>query len=742
MLFLALAASALAPDAFLWNVADIARTGQLTIFNTRIAGGDYGLPVELGDYDGDGHIDFVLAPMAADSGPDGDRFRAGEVYVYPGDGTITGVLDRGVIPAERRGLTILGARGFDFTGTELFTSDVNGDGVEDLLISAQNHAFITGPTPAEQRLNCGAVWVVFGRDGLLDDAPVIDLLDPPAGILRIVGATAGERLGIWVEAGDLDADGFDDILIGADQWPARSTAEEPRRHVGRTYVVYGREEYPDTIDLATFRDGVSEIRGRDDDDHFGACVHSRDLDLDGHAELIIGAGLDRLSASEGGDSPFVVHATGGGAGPTNTRFRAGEVWVLSPDADLPRFPALVDLRSGGGPQIASRATLFHGVSANAKTGEEITSGDFDGDGFGDIVLGSITADSPNGEQFVGAAHLIYWQPGLEGREFDLAVPAAAQPPGAPRISAMFGLRRVDILGDTLSAGDFNHDGFDDLAIGIPHYDEGTSSSDDRGLVAVVFGRATTLPGTWFPQNDVLPQGVEVAFVVGAQAHDLLSYSMEARDVDGDGYADLFPNAMRGDGAGDRFAEAGEAVLISGRLLSRAELRVDRVTPPAVPSGLAVTISVEGDGFTTNADTRVTVDGVDALAVRVATGRRLEADLPPSVEAGLRSLTVTTRFGESRCNECLFVDPGDGFVRGDANRSGRVDISDAVSILLALFLGDVPACDDAHDTNDDGRLDVSDAVYLLDFLFRGGPTLPAPFPEPGDDPSDDALGCDA
>ena len=45
-------------------------------------------------------------------------------------------------------------------------------------------------------------------------------------------------------------------------------------------------------------------------------------------------------------------------------------------------------------------------------------------------------------------------------------------------------------------------------------------------------------GNWAPQSEAIPAGVEVAHVVGADEFDLMSYSMEARDYDRDGYADL------------------------------------------------------------------------------------------------------------------------------------------------------------------------------------------------------------
>jgi hypothetical protein len=84
-----------------------------------------------------------------------------------------------------------------------------------------------------------------------------------------------------------------------------------------------------------------------------------------------------------------------------------------------------------------------------------------------------------------------------------------------------------------------------------------------------------------------------------------------------------------------------------------------------------------------------------------------------------------------------------FRRGDANSDARVDLSDAVSTLNALFLGRGEiGCRDASDANDDGSLDLTDAVSTLLYLFLHGSPPPAPGLECGRDLSDDELGCEA
>ncbi len=84
---------------------------------------------------------------------------------------------------------------------------------------------------------------------------------------------------------------------------------------------------------------------------------------------------------------------------------------------------------------------------------------------------------------------------------------------------------------------------------------------------------------------------------------------------------------------------------------------------------------------------------------------------------------------------------EGFSRGDANGDGSFDISDAVFILLALFSDAETDCADALDVNDDGGMDIADAISMLSYLFAGGDAPPAPFPGPGEDPTEDELTCE-
>jgi hypothetical protein len=82
-----------------------------------------------------------------------------------------------------------------------------------------------------------------------------------------------------------------------------------------------------------------------------------------------------------------------------------------------------------------------------------------------------------------------------------------------------------------------------------------------------------------------------------------------------------------------------------------------------------------------------------------------------------------------------------FVRADANGDETIDLSDPLATLGDLFLGGDPvACLDAADANDDGGVNISDAVFTLSYLYLGGLRPPAPFPEEGEDPTLDGIGC--
>ena len=94
-------------------------------------------------------------------------------------------------------------------------------------------------------------------------------------------------------------------------------------------------------------------------------------------------------------------------------------------------------------------------------------------------------------------------------------------------------------------------------------------------------------------------------------------------------------------------------------------------------------------------------------------------------------------------EITLVPVSGGFIRGDDNASGAVDLADPIYGLNYLFLQGPQICLDAMDANDDGVVDTADPTYNLTYLFSSGPPMPAPFPDCGPDPTEEPmeLGCD-
>jgi len=86
-------------------------------------------------------------------------------------------------------------------------------------------------------------------------------------------------------------------------------------------------------------------------------------------------------------------------------------------------------------------------------------------------------------------------------------------------------------------------------------------------------------------------------------------------------------------------------------------------------------------------------------------------------------------------------PSGGFMRGDVNADGALNIADPIALLGHLFGGEpVPSCRDAADGNDDGNLNIADAIAILGHLFGGEGDLPPPFGRCGEDPTADSLDC--
>lgn len=563
--FLTVVTAAQAQPRVTLDLATPLPAGALSRVYGSTGTGRFGVPVAGGsDVDGDGFADVAVAYFTASPL---ERLRAGEIDLVFGDGTIGGTLDTAL---DQPGLLrIFGAGPQETAGNEIWIDDVTGDGIADLLIGRQNH------TPDTERIGAGALTIVTGGPELRRlalEGSVIDLAQPPDEITMttVVGAQAIDRLGIWMRTGDIDGDGIADIVVGADQEDAAGGDEPAEENRGAVYVIRGGahlSEHP-IVDLASF--AASPLAGHlakitppkgSSRFHFGATCTLADLDGNGRAEVLAAAALLRAGAQIRADGAPIFSAESAGGSLEGTVFIA---W----DDNFPDEPWPAGL-SFDVTQAPGSHTVLDGESRNRAFGEEILGGlDFDGDARADLFVGDLVGGEAAGRARPGSGHIFYDAARLKGRQLDFD-----DLPSDLRTTTILGPSTDALASDTAAQGDFDGDGWTDLAIASPHAHP--LGRFRAGVFQVFYGR----PGGWpvfidsAAENLPLPDVLRVTEVQGARGQagpdfgDTLGYSATAADMNGDGRTDLISNEMLGNGFAPEAIDHGNLIVLDGAALS-------------------------------------------------------------------------------------------------------------------------------------------------------------------------------
>jgi hypothetical protein len=451
--------------------------------NGIAAGDQLGWSVSsAGDVNGDGFDDLIIGAFWADrSGTVG----VGQSYVVFGSNSGFGASFNLSTLNGSNGFAINRIATFDPSGLPVSSAgDVNGDGFDDLIIG-------TGVPSPNGISDEGQSYVVFGSNSGFGASFNLWDLNGSNGF-AINSIAEGDQSDRSVSsAGDVNGDGFDDLIIGAVNADPNGIGG-----AGQSYVVFGSNSgFGASFNLSTLNGSNGfAINGIAEGDWSGSSVSSAgDVNGDGFDDLIIGAvGASPNGISEAGQS-YVVFGSNSG------------------------FGASFNLSTLNG----SNGFAINGIAADDSSGWSVSSaGDVNGDGFDDLMIGAYRAD-PNGITFAGQSYVVFGSNSGFGASFNLSTLNGSNG------FAINGIAEGDQLGYSVSsAGDVNGDGFDDLIIGARYADP--NGIDGAGQSYVVFGKGTT------PTNQPPVANADSATTAQNTAVTIAASTLLANDTDANG----------------------------------------------------------------------------------------------------------------------------------------------------------------------------------------------------------------
>ena len=431
-----------------------------------------------------------------------------------------------------------GEGGQDTSGYSVaIAGDVNGDGYDDLLIGARTNNAGGG--------GAGQTYLIFGKaSGWAIDA-VLSSADA-----SFWGEEPSDGSGMCVAgAGDVNGDGFDDLLIGANGNDAGGA------NAGQTYLIFGKASgWAMDTDLSNADASFWGENAADDSGRYVA--GAGDVNKDGYDDILIGAATNDDGGTDAGQTYLILGKASG--------------WAMDKS-------------------LGTANASFIGESANDYSGRVgPVTGDVNGDGFDDILIGAFgDDDAGNG---AGQAYLIFGKASGWTMDDDLSNSDAS----------FWGEDSTDYAGSAVSgAGDVNKDGFGDILIGANGDEEG--GGGDSGQVYVIFGKASG----W--SNDVSLSTSNASYLGESFSNLLGSMVASAGDVNGDGFDDILMSAYRNSAGG---SDAGQTYLVLGKASGWA-MDVSAGSVDASFIGES-TGDFSGDGIAGNGD--VNGDGRDDILI--------------------------------------------------------------------------------------------------------------------------------
>ncbi len=467
-----------------------------------------------GDFNGDGADDLALG-LPFDNGSGSGFNDSGSVevrYATPG---------QGLAGAGRQYLRQQGdpAEPGDRFGSSLASCDFNADGYHDLAVGVPREDY-------QGADDAGIVHVFYGSSFGLDPTDSY-FAQSTAGVPEEVESL--DQFGHSLACGDFDGDGFDDLAVGAptEKWDTGLPCEIPPYNVscdiglGNVFVVPGSASglaYGSTINLG--QDGPGMIDEAESGDVFGWALAAGDFDEDSFDDLVIGVPGEE-------DEGAIQVVFGGPSGPEPTR------------------NVLLHQDQAGGGGTSYQEDVF---------GSSLAAGDFDGDGAADVAVSAPYKDCSSGND-CGQATVLFGAAGAGGG-FDLARTQVLTE------DVVFGAgtgEGNDFFGFALASGDFDRDGFDDLAIGHPNE---TIFGAGDGAVTVLTGFAG---GISFARRRQFVGGLHGVPGNLTQAGERFGHALAGGDFDGDGHTDLAIGSPFDDQGS--LADVGSAAVLHGALFA-------------------------------------------------------------------------------------------------------------------------------------------------------------------------------